>query len=110
MQYLKIGKTNSEMFTTTSGIPQSSTLERLLYFLCINDMHKCSQKLPFCIFADDKYGFCFSKCASELKSGMNEDFQLLLNYCNTNKLSVNLKKTHYMIIISTTKNILNKSC
>ena len=36
---------------------------------------------------------------------MNEEFKLLLNYCNVNKLSVNFKKTHYMIITSKKKNI-----
>ena len=29
---------------------------------------------------------------------MNEEFPAILKYCNTNKLSINLKKTNYMII------------
>ena len=34
---------------------------------------------------------------------MNEQFKLVLKYCAINKLSVNLKKTNYMIITSSYK-------
>ena len=68
-------------------------------------MHKCSKKLSFRIFADDTNVFFSSKDVSELETVMNEELKLLLNYCTINKLSVNFKKTHFMIITSKRKNI-----
>ena len=36
---------------------------------------------------------------------MNEEIQLVLKYCAINKLSVNFKKTNYMVITSSKKKI-----
>ena len=36
---------------------------------------------------------------------MNEEIKLVLKYCTINKLSVNFKKTNYMLITSSKKKI-----
>ena len=41
----------------------------------------------------------------DLETVMNEEFKAIIRYYSVNKLSVNLKKTHYMVITSAKKKI-----
>ena len=49
-------------------------------------------------FADDTTLFYSFNSLQDLEKTINEEFNHLLSYCSANKLSVNLKKTHYMSI------------
>ena len=42
--------------------------------------------------------FVFSKNPTEIESVMNLGTKAVLHYCNINKLSINFKKTNYMLI------------
>ena len=93
------------METITCGVPQGSTLGPLLFLLYINDLPNSSEKLSFRIFADDTNIFFTCNNPKELEFTMNEELKLVLKYCAINKLSVNLKKTNYMLITSSKKKI-----
>ena len=51
--------------------------------------------------------------SKDLEAVMNSELQKVINYCNLNKLSLNMRKTNFMIITSPQKpaihniNILN---
>jgi uncharacterized membrane protein (UPF0182 family) len=85
------------MKTMTCGVPRGSTL-RPLFLLYINDLRNCSKKILFRIFADDTNIFYSSNSVTQ--------------YCNDNKLSINFKKTNYMLITSLSKkcDITIKTC
>jgi hypothetical protein len=70
-------------------------------------MPNCSKKLSFRIFADDTNVFYSSNSIDDIEKVMNEELQSILQYCNVNKLSINIKKTNFMVI--TSWKFLNKS-
>ena len=102
-QFLTIGDTQSTIRTIKCGIPQDSTLGPLLFLLYINDIVNSSDKLSFCLFADDTNIFVSSRNHKELESTMNQELKKVKNWCDINKLSINLKKTNFMIIKSSHK-------
>ena len=97
-QYVKINDIESDLLKMDCGVPQGSTLGPLLFLLYVNDMANASSKLLFRMFADDTNIFYAAKTPQELQKTMNEELQHLLKYCATNKLSVNMKKTNFMIV------------
>ena len=93
------------MATITCGVPQGSTLGPLLFLLYINDLSNSSEKLSFRIFADDTNIFFTGTNPKEVEFTMNEEIKLVLKYCAINKLSVNFKKTYYMLVTSSKKQV-----
>ena len=66
-----------------------------------------SSKLMFWIFADDTNIFYSSNDSDELERVINEELGNVLKYCAANMLSINFKKTNYMIIASPKKKIIS---
>ena len=60
-------------------------------------------ELTFRIFADDTNMFYSSKDPEQLQSVVNEELGKVLKFCAANMLSINFKKTNYMIITSPNK-------
>ena len=104
-QFVKIDEIESSMATITCGVPQGSTLGPLLFLLYINDLPNSSEKLCFRIFADDTNIFFTGTNPKEVEFTMNEEIKLVLKYCAINKLSVNFKKTNYMLVTSSKKQV-----
>ena len=102
--YLEFNNYNSEQVNITCGVPQGSILGPLLFSIYINDINRCT-KLNLLSFADD---------TTVYKSGIfNDDIFLLINreltnlydwFC-ANKLSLNSKKTNYIIFNASNTNL-----
>ena len=56
-------------------------------------------------FADDTNIFYSSKDPEQLQRVINEELGNVLKYCTANKLSINFKNTHYMLITSPRKKV-----
>ena len=69
---------------------QGSTLGPLSFLLYIHDLSDSSTNLSLRIFADDTNIFFTSNNAKEVKSTINDESKLILEYCDNNKLSANL--------------------
>ena len=97
-QFVTMNGIDSSPLLVKCGVPQGSTLGPLLFLLYINDMPNASSKLLFRIFADDTNIFFAADNEKLVESTMNEELKLVYRYCAVNKLSINMKKTNYMII------------
>ena len=69
----------------------------LLFLLHINDNPNSSDKLSFRIFADDTNLFASSYNWNQLESIVNEELTKVKLWYDKNGLSVNLRKTNFMI-------------
>lgn len=96
-QYVVYNGERSDKKRITCGVPQGSILGPLLFLLYINDLANVSEKLFALLFADDSNMFLSGKNIDELVNSMNIEMEKVTDWLNVNKLSLNLKKTHYMI-------------
>ena len=102
-QYVSFNNAESSKQIMKCGIPQGSSLGPLLFLLYINDIPNCSDKLTFRIFADDTNVFASSPIIRDLETLFNEELAKIKQWCDLNKLSINVKKTNYMIVKSPQK-------
>ena len=87
----------SSLKPVSCGVPQGSILGPILFLLYINDLPNSTNLLKFILFADDTNLFYSSKDQKEATSVINRELRSVSEWMNCNKLSVNLKKTCYMI-------------
>ena len=79
------------------GVPQGSVLGPLLFLLYVNDIHRCSNKLRFYLFADDTNILYADKNLKDLETTVNNELQNLYNWLTANKLTLNIKKSNFVI-------------
>ena len=96
-QCVYFNDTLSSLKNVSCGIPQGSMLGPLLFILYINDIIHCSQLLHFILFADDTNLFLSNKNISELMLLVNTELVKLCEWFKANKLSLNAKKTSFML-------------
>ena len=99
-QYVSINGYDSGLTKITCGVPQGSVLGPLLFLLYINDLN---QDIEFCKvhhFADDTNLLYLDKSIKKLNKLVNIDLKGLVNWLNSNKMSLNVKKTEMVIFKS----------
>ena len=96
-QIVKYKQVKSDSMTIKCGVPQGSVLGPLLFLTYMNDISKCSNILSFILFADGTNLFYSHENAGVLGNTMNQELQKITSWLSTNKLSLNVKKTHFTI-------------
>ena len=71
------------------GVPQESILGQLLFFVYVNGLYKCSEKLNPIMFADDTNLFLSGINVDDLFSDMNCELNKIYLWFKANKLSPN---------------------
>ena len=97
-QYINIHGCNSSESTINLGVPQGSILGPALFLIYINDMYNSSPDLKFIHFADDTTIFATSNNERVLYETINKGLSAVNKWLKVNRLSLNIKKTKYMLI------------
>ena len=104
-QFVQFNETSSFKQTTRCGVPQGSILGPLLFLLYINDLPNAARMAETLLFADDTSIFYSHSDPKHLISVLNTELTEIDNWMKSNKLSVNIKKTSYIIFKSRQKKI-----
>ena len=99
-QYVSVNGFNSNLLSVTCGVPQGSVLGPLLFLIFINDLPNSSPKFCFYLFADDTNIYFEADKISELEKVVNKELGNVKQWLDTNRLSLNIEKTNFIIFRS----------
>ena len=91
------------------GVPQGSCLGPLLFLIYINDLPEAVQGSSVTRYADDTSLCHQSRDLTQLNEAINSDLSKLETWLQGNKLSLNVAKTHSMLISTKQKHKSLKS-
>ena len=96
-QFVQYNGYKSSLKYVECGVPQGSILGPLLFLVYINDLCNVSKVLDFILFADDTNIIFSHKDPIFLMELVNTELQRLSCWFQANKLSINVKKSNYII-------------
>ncbi len=110
-QYVEIDDSDSDMLILTTGVAQGSILGPLLFTIYMNDIAHASKHFDFIIYADDTTLSTTIEIVVKttinlpISDILNNELSLVNNWLKVNKLSLNIKKSKYMIFHTNKKKV-----
>ena len=111
-QFVELEDTKSNLTEITTGVPQGSILGPLLFIIYINDLTSASTLFKPIIYADDTTLFTTlttmenSNLTRDLSHNINNELTKVCEWLQINKLSLNAKKTKFMVFHKPQKKII----
>ena len=95
-QYVEYNGFRSTHTYISTGVPQGSILGPLLFLIYINDLPLVSNIFDMIMYADDTTLYCnLNETLSDVV--INNELNKISEWLSSNKLSLNIKKTKYMV-------------
>lgn len=108
-QFVQLASIKSSTLQITCGVPQGSILGPLLFIIYINDIVNVSKLVTPIMFADDTNLFFSGRKISNLVSTVNSELDKINTWFKLNKLSLNVKKTNFIMFASKRNSSINSS-
>lgn len=96
-QCVKLNNSISSESSVTCGVPQGSVLGPLLFLLYVNDLPNLPLSSKILLYADDVAIFTSGPQLQDIIDTMTRDIELIINWSNYNRLTINFSKTNFMI-------------
>ena len=96
-QYVTYDGIESKVLPIKNGVPQGSILGPLLFIIYMNDIFNVSNFIFTILYADDTCVTPDGKSLENLITLMNQELHLLYIWLQSNKLTLNVQKTYYII-------------
>ena len=107
-QFCRVNGVDSNIEDIEVGVPQGSCLGPLLFLIYINDLPQAVQASTVSMYADDTSLCHQSSDMTQLNEAINSDLKQLTTWLQGNKLSLNVAKTHSMLISTKQKHSILK--
>ena len=104
-QYVELDGVSSSLLPLSTGVPQGSILGPLLFLIYMNDIPSANEFFKYILYADDTTLFSTIRIPAEATHGINNHLSEVYDWLAVNKLSLNVKKTKYIIFHAINKNI-----
>ena len=96
-QYVTYDGIKSNTSFLNCGVPQGSILGPLLFIIFINDIFNVSELIFTVLYADDSGFLLGGENLENLITCLNNELKNITTWVKSNKLTLNVNKTHYMI-------------
>ena len=106
-QFVTYNGVKSSMSNVSCGVPQGSILGPLLFLIYANDIQNVTHHSFPLLFPDDSNLFATGKDLEIIEKKANDDLCYIVDWLYANKLSLNIKKTHYIVFTSGNVNIMD---